>query len=103
MAPLPNDQNLKHVESLQIPGDNDRLKSEMSISISKGKRKIDPIISSKNLQKTHTETILSFGQMDDSPRDQAARPVYKATFNDLRFLVGMDEWQETVLKEGLSK
>lgn len=41
--------------------------------------------------------------MDDSPRDKATRPVYKATFNDLRFLVGMEEWQETIIKEGLSK
>lgn len=107
---VPGEKSAKLPATLQMP-EKERMKSEnISVNLDKKKPKknAESIISNKQLQqlqKTQSETRLFSGgsQADDSPRDQSTRPVFKHTFNDLRFLVGMDEWPEVIQNENLSR
>lgn len=51
LSQMASNESLKFPSSANVIGEYDRLKSE-SINLAKGKRKVDPIISNKQLQKT---------------------------------------------------
>lgn len=51
LSQMTSNESLKMPSNPSMVGETDRLKSE-SINLTKGKRKVDPIISNKQLQKT---------------------------------------------------